>query len=199
MLTISLRARGAQVSLTLLCFALRLLHQHVTYMPFHDLTTNVVRGGVYGAVAWLSLASLVASLTPDSAQLQQWVLLAVLPVLFAASAYLVYHRCVPRRAPHQSMERARECNHARTLARSLSSHACCASAGCEHAVGDSEAESLGHWQAKAHLQLRALAPRGVCGAARAPRVRTQVSTFSHSNWPSSPEAASANVGLEGAG
>ncbi len=85
------------MSLVLLCLSLLLLFLHITHMPYHDINTNMTRGGVYGAVTWISLASTIACNYPashldNSAQLRQWVMLGILPVPFVLAAALVYFR-----------------------------------------------------------------------------------------------------------
>ena len=66
-------------------FSLYVLRKHVTVMPFHNNTTNKVRGGIYGLVVWWSFASLGMSVIhvatsgsqPEWLQGLQWVCIGV--------------------------------------------------------------------------------------------------------------------------
>jgi len=82
-----------------LLFAGGLMQYHLDMLPYHDLTENIVRGGVYTSVAWSALTSVLISAVadpdvppPTSVYVLEWICVAIVPVIFCAGMTLVYSR-----------------------------------------------------------------------------------------------------------
>eukprot|EP00290_Baffinella_frigidus_P054107 CAMPEP_0180344272 /NCGR_PEP_ID=MMETSP0989-20121125/2727_1 /TAXON_ID=697907 /ORGANISM="non described non described, Strain CCMP2293" /LENGTH=1137 /DNA_ID=CAMNT_0022333277 /DNA_START=22 /DNA_END=3432 /DNA_ORIENTATION=- len=78
------------ITAILMFFAIAVFRQHVLVLPFHNPTTNNVRGGIMCMVVWWSIASFSISViitasgnvSPDWLQNVQWVFVAFLPPSF---------------------------------------------------------------------------------------------------------------------
>lgn len=76
------------VAAVLLLFSITVFWVHSKTLPFHHNPTNILRGGIYGAVLWATLSSLIVSVNDDLSL--QWTLIALLPFAFIVGMVWVH-------------------------------------------------------------------------------------------------------------